>query len=62
MEVHQFSIKIGKCKFLININSVLGALGQMSVEQHDQTAKSRGFQVNTKRSRLHLLGVKALQP
>lgn len=59
MEVHAFSSKIGKCKFLINISSVPGALGQMSVNQHDQTAKSRGFHINIL---VHLLGVKALQP
>lgn len=62
MEVHQFSCKIGKCKFVINISSVPGALGQMCAEQHDQTAKSRGFQINTKRPLSHLMGVKALQP
>lgn len=62
MEVHQFSGKIGKCKFLIDISSVPGALGQVSVQQCDQTAKSRGFQINAKRPLLHLMVVKAPQP
>lgn len=43
MEVHQFSSKIGKCKGFYHYNlsshsSVPGVLGQMSIEQHSQTA------------------------
>lgn len=36
-------------------------LGQMSVKQPDQTSKTRGFQINTKRPLVHLKGVKALK-
>ena len=65
MEVHQFSGKIGKCKFFYQYklsvhSSIPGVLGRTSIEQYGQTAKSRGFQINTKKPLLHLVGAKAL--
>lgn len=54
MDVHQFSSKIRKYKGfdqrkLSVYSSVPGVLGQTSVEQHSQTAKSGGFQISTKK-------------
>lgn len=67
MEMHQFSSKIGKYNFVHQYNllvhsSVPGVLGQMSIEQYGQSAKSRGFQINTKKTLLYFVGAKALQP